>query len=246
MTLRVHVHGASGRMGRASVEAIDGAADLSLVGTTGRGDDLDAALRASSPDVLVEFTVAEAAEPSIACALEAGVHVVSGTTGVSRETTARLGKLAQARGVGLLLAPNFAIGVLLMQRFAREAARWLPDVEIIELHHDRKVDAPSGTALDTARQIAAAAGDDQHASRSTGDPSRGQLCDGVPVHSIRLPGLLAHQEVIFGGLGQALTIRHDTLDRRAFMPGVLLGVRRIPERTGLFESLDPFLHEAST
>jgi 4-hydroxy-tetrahydrodipicolinate reductase len=176
---------------------------------------------------------------------------VCGTTGLGAEGIARLAQLAEARGRGVLLAPNFAIGVLLMQRFARAAARWFPDVEIVELHHERKRDAPSGTALATAEQIAGATVERiaernvvPRAPTTTAGAelgSRGLRHRGVPIHSIRLPGLLAHQEVLFGGPGQVLSIRHDTLDRGAFMPGVLLGIRRIGERQGLWRSLEPFL-----
>ena len=243
--VRVHVHGAGGRMGVLSVAAIRAEKDLVLCGTSGRNDDLAASLRASRPQVLVEFTVTGAVEANVRAGLEAGAHVVSGTTGLPRERAKALGQLAQERGRGFLLAPNFAIGVLLMQRFAREAVRWLPDVEIVELHHADKTDAPSGTALATADQIAAAAAGPLNVERPRAHElvagARGGARGGIPIHSLRLPGLVAHQEVIFGGLGQALTIRHDALDRRAFMPGLLLAIRRIDGHRGLVESLEPML-----
>jgi 4-hydroxy-tetrahydrodipicolinate reductase len=232
-------------MGALCAAAIRDEADLELCGTSGRRDDLGAKLRACRPQVLVEFTVPDAVEANVRAALEAGVHVVSGTTGLPRERARALGELAQARGLGFLLAPNFAIGVLLLQRFAREAVRWLPDVEIVELHHADKTDAPSGTALATADQIAAAATGDLNAGRPRAHElaagARGGVRGGVPIHSVRLPGLVAHQEVIFGGLGQALTLRHDALDRRAFVPGVLLAIRRIDRYRGLVDSLEPML-----
>ncbi|MEM7199336.1 MAG: 4-hydroxy-tetrahydrodipicolinate reductase [Planctomycetota bacterium] len=240
-TIGVHVHGWPGRMATACCAAIESAPDLRLVGRTGRGDDLAAALAAGDADVGVDFSVAGAAETAIESMLEAGLHVVSGTTGLPTEQRVALGALAATAGRGLLAVANFALGAVLLQRFAREAAALLPDVEIIELHHDRKRDAPSGTALEVARQL----GEVRGPAASTGEPeaaaSRGQRVHGVPIHSIRLPGLLAHHEVIFGGPGQTLVLRHDVLDRQAFMPGVLLGIRRIRSRRGLVLSLDTLL-----
>ncbi|MEE2885863.1 MAG: 4-hydroxy-tetrahydrodipicolinate reductase, partial [Planctomycetota bacterium] len=197
------------------------------------------------PDVVVEFTVPEAVENNVRTVLSAGIPVVAGTTGLATDKAEELGRLAEGKGVGFLLAPNFAIGVILMQKFAREAVRHFDDVEILELHHDRKVDAPSGTALHTADQIAAAAERPLNQGRPDQtelvDGARGGERNGIPVHSVRLPGLLAHQEVMFGGLGQVLTIRHDALDRQAFMPGVLLGIRSIREHRGLVDSLERLL-----
>lgn len=245
MTIRVHVHGALGRMGSTVVEAVRAAGDMELSGATDFGDDLAAALSAHRPDVVVEFTVPGAVATNVRTMLEAGLPVVAGTTGLPREQAVELGVLAQRERVGFLLAPNFAIGVILMQRFAREAARYFADVEILELHHERKVDAPSGTSIHTADLIAAAAdrplNPDRPDETETVPGARGGRRAGIPIHSIRLPGLLAHQEVMFGGLGQVLTIRHDTLDRRAFMPGVLLGIRRIRAHVGLVDSLEHLL-----
>ncbi len=242
MTIRVHVHGALGRMGSTCVEAVSCADDLGLCGTTDQGDDLAAALASGKPDVVIEFTIPDAVEANVRTMLEAGVPVVAGTTGLPRGKAEALGALAREKGVGFLLAPNFAIGVILMQKFAREAAAHFDDVEILELHHDRKVDAPSGTALHTADLIAAAAKRSLNANRpdetETVAGARGGKQAGVPIHSVRLPGLLAHQEVMFGGVGQVLTIRHDALDRRAFMAGVLLGVRQIRNHVGLIDSLE--------
>lgn len=245
MTIRVHVHGALGRMGASCVTAIEAAADLEVCGKTDFGDDLAGALATGKPDVVVEFTVPAAVEDNVRTMLSAGVPVVAGTTGLAPDKAAELGRLAEERGVGFLLAPNFAIGVILMQRFARQAARHFDDVEILELHHDRKVDAPSGTALHTADLIADAAERPLNQGRPDETElvpgARGGKRQGIPVHSVRLPGLLAHQEVMFGGLGQVLTIRHDALDRRAFMPGVLLGIRSIRDHRGLVDSLERLL-----
>lgn len=245
MTIRVHVHGALGRMGAACVTAIEEVDDMEVCGKTDYGDDLADALAQGRPDVVVEFTVPEAVENNVRTVLSAGIPVVAGTTGLATDKAEELGRLAEAKGVGFLLAPNFAIGVILMQKFAREAVRHFDDVEILELHHDRKVDAPSGTALHTADQIAAAAERPLNQGRPDQtelvDGARGGERNGIPVHSVRLPGLLAHQEVMFGGLGQVLTIRHDALDRQAFMPGVLLGIRSIREHRGLVDSLERLL-----
>ncbi|MGH2845712.1 MAG: 4-hydroxy-tetrahydrodipicolinate reductase [Thermoleophilaceae bacterium] len=204
MTINVAVSGAAGRMGQTVCEAVEGSDDLALVG---RADPL---LETGLPDVLgdadvvVDFSTPDAALDNARRCLEAGVHCVMGTTGAD---------FSPLEGVGeanLFVAPNFAIGAVLMMRFAAEAARHLPECEIVELHHDRKLDAPSGTAARTADLVRAAGGNVHE-----------------PIHSVRLPGLVAHQEVIFGGPGQTLTIRHDSVDRASFMPGVLLAIRRV-------------------
>ncbi len=237
-SLRVHVHGAGGRMGVMVVAAIREQTDLTLVGTSGRADDLDSALAASRPDVLVEFTVPTAVGANLRTAIARGVSVVSGTTGISNAELDALRTLAASRRVGVVLAPNFSLGVVLMQRFAKEAIRHFPDAEIVELHHDKKLDAPSGTAIHTARMLGATRGRDADGAT---EASRGERVDGIPVHAIRLPGLLAHQEILFGGLGQLLTIRHDAFDRRAYAPGILLAIRRVGELDRLVDSLEPLL-----
>ncbi len=206
--IKVVVAGAAGRMGRTVCDAVLGAEDMELVG---RADPLlDTALAdvLADAEVVVDFTQPDTAlENSLAC-LRAGVHVVIGTTGFDPAPLEAASQSGAAANV--LIAPNFAIGALLMMRFAAEAARHMRKAEIIELHHDAKLDAPSGTAARTARLMAAASG---------GEPP--------PIHSVRLPGLVAHQEVILGDLAQTLTIRHDTIGRESFMPGVLLAVRRV-------------------
>jgi 4-hydroxy-tetrahydrodipicolinate reductase len=210
--IRVAVAGAAGRMGATVCEAVDGAPDLELVGRAdpALGATLEDALSAA-PEVLVDFTIPTTALANARQAVAAGVHVVIGTTGFD---VAELEDLREAKA-NVFVAPNFAIGAVLMMRFAVEAARHMAKAEVIELHHDRKVDAPSGTAARTAALMRDAGGFE------------------VPVHSVRLPGLVAHQEVILGDVGQTLTIRHDSIDRESFMPGVLLAVRRV---AGLTES----------
>lgn len=247
---KVAVIGASGRMGSEAVRAVEGAAGLSLVGAYGSGDDLG---DLGGAEVAVELTVPGASPANVAHCVERGIHVVVGTTGWddARLETLR-GQLADAppaasgAGVGVLIAPNFAIGAILMMRFAQEAARFYESVEVIELHHPAKVDAPSGTAARTASLIAAARaeagiGDVPDATTQDPDGARGARVDGIPVHSVRLRGLVAHQEVLLGGVGEMLTLRHDSFDRTSFMPGVLAGVRAVGDHPGLTVGLEHFL-----
>jgi 4-hydroxy-tetrahydrodipicolinate reductase len=224
------VVGAAGRMGQAVVAAVEGAEDMALLGRVDPAlpasdrvfADLPSALAAGGAEVAVDFTRPETVYANAVACLDAGVHCVIGTTGLTEEQVAQLGRLAAQGAANCLIAPNFAIGAVLMMRFAAEASRHMPKAEIVELHHDGKLDAPSGTALRTA-----------------------SLMEGeVPIHSVRLPGLVAHQEVILGGLGETLTIRHDSLSRESFMPGVLLAVRAVRERPGLTVGLGPLLFGA--
>jgi 4-hydroxy-tetrahydrodipicolinate reductase len=245
MTLRVGVLGAAGRMGSEVVRAVEGAADLTLAGTADVGDDR-AALREA--DVVVDFTSPDVVLDNVRWCIDAGVHAVVGTTGWTpdRLETVR-GWLADKPDLGVLIAPNFGIGAVLMMRFAATAARYFESVEIIELHHANKIDAPSGTARRTAEMIAEArtsagldaAGPD--ATTQSLEGARGTRVDDIPVHSIRLSGLVAHQEVLLGGSGETLTLRHDSLDRASFMPGVLLAVRGVVDRPGLTVGIEPLL-----
>ena len=206
--IRVAVAGAAGRMGETVCRAVQGAADLELVARADPALSMSlAGALAQRPDVLVDFTVPDSAIGNARAAVAAGVHVVIGTTGFDPTELSDL----HGAGANVFIAPNFAIGAVLMMQFAVQAARHMARAEIIELHHDRKLDKPSGTAARTAALMRAAAGSD----------------DDVPIHSVRLPGLVAHQEVILGDVGQTLTIRHDSTDRESFMPGVLLAVRRV-------------------
>jgi len=232
--ITVAVSGARGRMGQEVVQAVSEAPDLSLVAQADMGDNLADALAQARPVALVDFTVPEAVMGNIETALAHGVVPIVGTTGLSPDDIAQVRDLCRRHKTGALIAPNFAIGAILMMRFAQEAARYLPDAEIIEMHHERKLDAPSGTAAKTAEMIAAGR---RQATPTALPPdafekmpgARGAKAAGdVPVHSVRLPGFVASQMVIFGGLGQTLTLRHDSLDRKSFMPGVLLAVRHAP------------------
>jgi 4-hydroxy-tetrahydrodipicolinate reductase len=257
----VLVTGAAGRMGGEvvrSVTATDGMRVVAAVDPSGAdrtiddgaggalvvSADLAAAIADTHPQVMVDFTHPTAVEGNVRTALTAGVHCVVGTTGVPAASFEALS--AASPGPCLFVAPNFAIGAVLLMRFAGEAARYMPHAEIIELHHDRKADAPSGTALRTASIIAAARSEVPAApGRETevAEGARGALVDGVSVHSVRLPGLVAHQEVIFGGVGQTLTLRHDTTDRTSFMPGVVLAVREAGKHSGLVVGLDALMED---
>ena len=244
--IRVGVLGAKGRMGATVCEAVDGAEGLELAARVDLGDPLTA-LTDAGVQVVVDFTHPDAVLDNLRFCVDAGVNVVVGTSGFDQaklDTVAEL--LADRPEVGVLIAPNFALGAVLMMHFAGLAARYYESVEVIELHHNRKADAPSGTAGHTARLIAearadAGLGDAPDATTSELDGARGATVEGIPVHSVRLAGLVAHQEVLFGAEGETLTIRHDSLHRSSFMPGVLLGVRRVVERPGLTVGLDKFM-----
>ncbi|WP_275411774.1 4-hydroxy-tetrahydrodipicolinate reductase [Winogradskya humida] len=244
MTIRVGVLGARGRMGSEACKAIEAAGDLELVAAVVRGDKLE---DAAGADVLVDLTTPDAVMDNLRWAIDRGLHAVVGVSGFDEQ---RLGQvrswLADRPEVGVLIAPNFGIGAVLMMQFAARAAKYFESAEIIEQHHPRKLDAPSGTASHTARLIGAARseaglGPMPDATKEEMSGARGTEIDGVRVHSIRAAGLVAHQEVLFGTTGETLTIRHDSLDRSSFMPGVLLGIRTIQSRPGLTLGLDPLL-----
>ncbi|MCX4757763.1 4-hydroxy-tetrahydrodipicolinate reductase [Kitasatospora purpeofusca] len=246
MTLRVAVIGAKGRIGSEAVKAVEAAPDLELVAALGRGSDLSE-LTGAGVQVAVELTHPDSVMGNLDHCLSHGIHVVTGTTGWTEERLATVrGQLAAAPELGLLVAPNFSIGAVLGMKFAQAAARYFESVEVVELHHDHKADAPSGTATRTAQLIAAARAEAGRAPQQ--DPTthglpgaRGADVDGVPVHSVRLRGLLAHQQVMFGDDGETLTIRHDSLHHSSFMPGILLGVRKVVETPGLTLGLEHFL-----
>ncbi|SHE43006.1 4-hydroxy-tetrahydrodipicolinate reductase [Desulforamulus putei] len=264
--IKVVVAGALGKMGQESCKAIVNAEGMQLAGAVDSRDsghtigtyigkpevnvtvsgDLEQVIRDVRPDVLVDFTRPGVVQRHIEIAINAGVRPVIGTTGMNAEEIERFVQLASAQRVGGLIAPNFAIGALLMIKFATEAAKFFPHVEIIELHHDQKMDAPSGTAMKTAESIAAVRG-----HMSQGMPSefekiegvRGGNFEGMRIHSVRLPGFVAHQEVIFGGIGQTLSIRHDSISRESFMPGLILAVRKVMALDHLVYGLENLLFE---
>lgn len=237
MTHRVLVSGWAGRMGRAVVEAVTEAPDMQFVGGVGREDDLEKTIRDTKPTAIVDFTVPESALPNIKTSLAARVPIVVGTTGLSAADVAAVDDLAKTKNVGAIIAPNFALGAVLMMKFAREIARHFPHAEIIELHHEDKHEAPSGTAMQTAAIIGESRREVPTVAHKLElvDGARGGSHHGVPIHSVRMPGLVAHQEVMFGAAGQTLRVRHDLYDRRSFMPGVLLAIRHVGRLTGVHD-----------
>lgn len=263
------ISGAYGNMGREVVKAVMSEANMEVVGAvdpqgTGKdlgqvtgtgltgviiGDNMEIVLAETGPDVVVDFTTPLAVMSNIETILKNGVRAVVGTTGITQEDLEKVRRWTDTYGVGAFIAPNFALGAVLMMKFAEMAARYFPAVEIIELHHDKKLDAPSGTALKTAEMIRAAhreAGNSA-AGEVPGEiekipGARGGNSNGIRVHSVRLPGLVAHQEVIFGGLGQVLTLRHDSINRQSFMPGVILAINRVMEINGLVYGLENLLN----
>ena len=240
--IRVVVNGARGRMGGVTCDAVRAAPDMELVAACDVGDDLAAVIAATRADVVVDFTVASAALANLETALAAGAAGVVGTSGFDRDAVERARALCREHGRPAVVAPNFAIAAVLLARFAAETARHLPHVELIEAHHDKKEDAPSGTALKVAADIAAARPLVPTAPQSESVPGvRGGVVDGVRVHALRVPGLLARMECLFGGPGDTLTLRHDTLTRESFMPGVLLAVRRVRDLDGLVYGLEHLL-----
>jgi 4-hydroxy-tetrahydrodipicolinate reductase len=237
--INVAVLGARGRMGSEVVKAVEAAEGLALVAALDMGG--------SAAHVVVDFTTPDSVMANLEFLIDNGMNVVVGTTGFDDAKLATVkGWLAQNPSVGVLIAPNFAIGAVLMMEFAAKAAQYFESAEVIELHHPAKVDAPSGTAARTAELMGAARKDAglgamPDATTTAIDGARGALVAGIPVHSVRARGLVAHQEVLFGGLGETLTIRHDSIDRAGFMPGVILGVRKIVNTPGLTHGLDKFM-----
>ncbi|WP_097868664.1 4-hydroxy-tetrahydrodipicolinate reductase [Streptomyces sp. rh34] len=244
--LRVAVLGAKGRIGSEAVTAIEAADDLELVAALGRGDKLET-LADAGAQAVVELTTPASVMGNLDFCVRHGIHAVVGTTGWTDERLAQLTTwLDNSPATGVLIAPNFSIGAVLTMKFAEQAARYFESVEVVELHHPNKADAPSGTATRTAQLIAAArakagSAPQPDATATALDGARGADVDGVPVHAIRLRGLLAHQEVLLGGEGETLTIRHDSLHHSSFMPGILLGVRRVVATPGLTFGLEHFL-----
>ncbi|MCX4528452.1 MULTISPECIES: 4-hydroxy-tetrahydrodipicolinate reductase [unclassified Streptomyces] len=244
--LRVAVLGAKGRIGAEAVRAVEAAEDMELVAALSRGDKLET-LAETGAQVAVELTTPASVMGNLDFCIRHGIHAVVGTTGWTDDRLAQLnGWLAGSPETGVLIAPNFSIGAVLTMKFAAQAARYFESVEVVELHHPNKVDAPSGTAARTAQLIAAARAEagcapQPDATVTALDGARGANVDGVPVHAIRLRGLLAHQEVLLGGEGETLTIRHDSLHHSSFMPGILLGARRVTQTPGLTFGLEHFL-----
>jgi 4-hydroxy-tetrahydrodipicolinate reductase len=260
--ITVVVHGAMGKMGREVVNAICHETETKLVGAVdinvtqdylllpdGSGkvplsSDLDSLLADQKPDVMVDFSIAKAAMPAFRTAIKRKTNLVSGTTGLTSADLEEIDKLAKTNGVGAIIASNFALGAVVMMHLAKIASRYFDYAEIIELHHNMKADAPSGTALSTAKVMAQAKGKPfSRPPLEKGETlkSRGEQVEGISIHSIRLPGLLAHQEVLLGTTGQTLRIRHDTIGRDCYMPGVILSVKAVVKLQGLTVGLSPIL-----
>ena len=266
MKIKVAVSGALGNMGKEVIRAVAAEPDLELcaaidtngdnksdigpiahIGETGIpvNNDLAGTLQKIKPDVVVDFTSPYTVMQNVETILAQGVRPVIGTTGITEADLEKINAWSAQYGVSAIIAPNFAIGAVLMMLFAAQAAKYLPDAEIIELHHDKKVDAPSGTAIKTAEMILKSRG---HSNRQARDElekvkgARGGDMDGVNLHSVRLPGLVAHQEVLFGGIGQTLSIRHDSIDRTSFMPGVILAIKEAVKRSDVVYGLENILN----
>lgn len=245
MTISILVNGAKGRMGQTVVQAIKQDPELHVVAQTDKDDDLATAIQASKAQVVIDFTVADSAFNNINTIITCNAHPVIGTTGLLAEQIKSLQQLCQKKKLGGLIAPNFSIGAVLMMQMAELAAKYLPTAEIIELHHPGKQDSPSGTALKTAEMIANSRNRSvaKQISRETIPGARGAIANGVHIHAVRLPGLVAHQQVIFGGEGETLTIKHDSIDRQCFMPGVLLACKRVVELKKLVYGLEYLLFQ---
>jgi 4-hydroxy-tetrahydrodipicolinate reductase len=255
--IKVIVHGALGKVGREVVRAVSldpatklvGAVDIKATGksldipdtsdSVPLSTNLEEIIVATKPDVMVDFTLAKAAMPAIRIAAKNKVNLVIGTTGFSQDDLNEIDKLAKENNVGAIVASNFALGAVLMMHLAKIAAKYFDYAEIIELHHNQKLDAPSGTSLSTAKGMAQARG---KPFQIPPGPTRGQMIEGITLHSIRLPGLMAHQEVLFGTAGQTLSIRHDTINRECYTPGVMLAVKEVSKLKGLTQGLDKLLN----
>lgn len=242
--MRVGVLGAKGKVGKTMVDAVEAADDLHFTAGVDAGDPLSRLVETDT-QVVIDFTHPDVVMDNLEFLIHNGIHAVVGTTGFTDERLAQVRQWLDAKPKSaVLIAPNFAIGAVLSMHFAQQAARFFESVEVIELHHPHKADAPSGTAARTARLIAEARKDmpPNPDATSTGlEGARGADVDGIPVHSVRLAGLVAHQEVLFGTQGETLTIRHDSIDRTSFVPGVLLAVRGVAERPGLTVGIEPLL-----
>lgn len=259
--IKVVVQGALGKVGRVVINALCRESEIQVVGAVELhvsedylslpdnsgsvpfSSNLEYILTSCRPDVLVDFTIAQATMPAVRVAVKQGVNLVIGTTGLTADELSEIDRLALAHKVGAVVAPNFALGAVLMIHLAKIAAKYLDYAEIIELHHNLKVDSPSGTALSTAKAMAAARGKPfkRPPEQKKTSASRGEQVEGVTIHSVRLPGLMAHQEVLLGGPGQTLSIRHDTINRECYMPGVILAIKEVVKQQGLVYGLDALL-----
>jgi len=240
---RVLINGSMGRMGQESIKAVSEDPELELVAQTDLGDNLSESISQSEAQVVVDFTIASSALKNTVCIIESGARPVIGTSGLLPEEIAELQALCTKHKLGGIIAPNFAIGAVLMMKYSQDAAKYFPHAEVIELHHDGKVDAPSGTAIKTANLLAESRSSvpKKIADKEIISGARGANAENIRVHSVRLPGLVAHQEVIFGGQSQTLTIRHDSIHRDSFMPGVCLACKKVMDLNELVYGLEHLL-----
>lgn len=241
MKVRVLVNGAYGKMGRIAVAAVNGAEDLALAGENGRGEDLAQAIKKTQAQVVIDFTTPQTVFHHAQTIIQQGAHPVIGTTGLTQEQIEILKTECAKKKLGGIIAPNFSLGAVLMMKYAQDAARYLPHVEIIEMHHPQKLDAPSGTSIKTAKMMA------EHRDASQDfphkpSPARGEMHDGIPIHSLRLPGFYSHQTVIFGDTGEVLTLCHQGIARECCIPGIQLACREVVKQTQLWYGLAPFLN----
>lgn len=243
--LRILINGYRGRMGQEIVAAIEAAPDLSCVALTTRGDDLAASLQDSQAQIAIDVSLPDSVYATTQCIIEQGVHPIIGTSGLTDQQIEHLSARCQSAHLGGIIAPNFSLGALLMMKFAAQAARYLPDIEIIEAHHPNKIDAPSGTALKTAQLVHAGQPDAYKAKAAMAKQppigARGHLAYNIPIHALRLPGIVAQQQVLCGGQEETLSITHNTRHRRAFMPGVLFACRQVMGLKHLVYGLEQLL-----
>lgn len=246
MPINILVNGAFGRMGQMTVNAIQPHSGFSLVGQTGREYDLEKAIKDSKAQVVIDFTHPDSVYKNAIAIIDAGAHPVIGTTGLKPEQVRSLQEKCASLKRGGIIAPNFSLGAVLMMKYAREIAKYMPDVEIVEYHHDNKADSPSGTALRTAEMLAESISKNakDKATKKTIESipgARGAIHHGIPIHAVRLPGFLAHEQVMFGATGEILTLRHDSLDRACFMPGVTLACEKVMQLDSLVVGLENIL-----
>jgi 4-hydroxy-tetrahydrodipicolinate reductase len=244
MTIKVLVNGAFGRMGQITVKAISAHPALELVGQTGREYDLLKSIKDSHAEVVVDFTHPSAVSDNLNIIIEAGAHPVIGTTGLTADQIKVFQEKCKKLRLGGLIAPNFSLGAVLMMKYAKDIVKYMPNVEIIEMHHDNKADAPSGTALRSAEMMASAnasINQPQNKSIETIPHARGATHHNIPIHAVRLKGFLAHEEIIFGSTGETLTLRHDSIDRECFMSGVCLACEKVTKLDGLVYGLEEIL-----
>lgn len=238
--INIIISGANGKMGRVTVNAINAEQDFKLVATTGRDDNLEKVIAEHKADVVIDFTTPEAVFKNTNSIINANARPVIGTTGLTPDQIDSLKKRCAEQKLGAIIAPNFSLASILMMRFAQQAAHYIPNVEIIEMHHNQKHDAPSGTAIKTAQLIEKSRQEKPHIA-TPNLKSRGEICNEVPIHSVRLPGFFAHQAVIFGSTGETLTLRVDAIDRNAMMPGVVTACRKVMEIDHLIYGLETIL-----